>query len=152
MIRFLLIILVFLVSCFPSKEVRRHRRAMRKVEKARYISPGSFDVDTIVVFDTVITRRYAYDTIHSFIKHDTVVVVNDQRAVLKYFYDTTRKEIYHEIECKSDTITKEIPIEVDVLVNPTVGNIIDRFPFWVFPSIIIVLLILVALRIWRPPR
>jgi len=150
--KYLLIILVFLSACIPPKEVRRHRRAMRKVEKARYISPGSFSLDTVIVFDTIVTKRYAYDTIHSFIQHDTVVVVNDQKAVLKYFYDTTRREIYHEIQCKSDTIIKEIPIEVPILVDPTVVNLIDRVPSWLFIAFFATILILLSLRIWRPPK
>ena len=32
---------------------------------------------------------------------------------LKYFYDTLRQEIYHEVECKGDTIIREVLVPVD---------------------------------------
>ena len=150
--KYLLIILVFFSACIPPKEVRRHRRAMRKVEKARYISPSSFSLDTIIIHDTIVINKVEHDTTTKIIYHDSTIIVNNERVFAKYYYDTIRETIRFQMECKTDTIIKKIPIEVPILVDPTVGNLIDRVPSWLFISFFATILILLSLRIWRPPK
>ena len=75
-------------------------------------------IDTIYVIDTVIILDYDTTVLNKIIKHDSTIVVNNDRVYLKYFYDTLRQEIYHEVECFGDTIIKEkiIPYEVEKVV------------------------------------
>lgn len=127
---------ILLIGCLPSKE----KRAVRKLEKAMKLDPNLFSNDTIKVFDTVVIEKFAFDTVHSFVEHDTVVVINNEKAVLKYFYDTTRFEIYHEFECKSDTIYRE----VEVIVEKPPPLILKGFKNWLI-VVLIGLFVLVSI-------
>jgi hypothetical protein len=70
-------------------------------------------LDTLIVKDTIVIESYNYDTITSFKYSDTTIIVNTEKVLARYFYDTLRQEIWHEIECKEDTVYYEklIPIE-----------------------------------------
>ena len=105
----LLLILIFLVSCNPQN---RLNRKVKRAENYAY-KHGLVIKDTIKVIDTVIVESYIHDTTATFYRHDSVTVVNNEKVFLRYFYDTLRQEIYHEVECKGDTIIKEVFVPVD---------------------------------------
>jgi len=104
---FIQIILVFLlISCSPQK------RLNRLITKY----PSLVELDTILVRDTVVVENYNYDTTTLIRTHDTTVVINNERVVLKYFYDTLRETIYHDVECIGDTVYTEKLITVEKAV------------------------------------
>tara|TARA_R110000824_G_scaffold237077_2_gene425874 strand:+ start:6118 stop:6543 length:426 start_codon:yes stop_codon:yes gene_type:complete len=105
----LLLILIFLVSCNPQN---RLNRKVKRAENYAY-KHGLVIKDTIKVIDTVIVDNYIHDTTATFYRHDSITVVNNEKVFLRYFYDTLRQEIYHEIECKGDTIIREVLVPVD---------------------------------------
>lgn len=105
----LLLILIFLTSCSPQN---RLNRKVKRVENFAY-KHGLVIQDTIRVIDTVIVDNYIHDTTATFYRHDSITVVNNEKVFLKYFYDTLRQEIYHEVECKGDTIIREVLVPVD---------------------------------------
>ena len=94
---------LLIVSCSPQK------RLNRLVKK----HPELITIDTIRIVDTIIVENYLFDTTTVLHFNDSVTVINNEKVILKYFYDTLRQEIYHEVECIGDTIIKEtfIPIE-----------------------------------------
>ena len=105
----LLLILIFLTSCNPENILNRK---VKRAENYAY-KHGLVIQDTIKVIDTVVIESYRIDTLSTFIVHDSVVVYNNDKIYLKYFYDTLRQEIYHEVECKGDTIIREVLVPVD---------------------------------------
>ena len=105
----ILIICIFLFSCSPQN---RLNRKVKRAENYAY-KHGLVIKDTIKVVDTVIVDNYIHDTTATFIRHDSTIVVNNEKVFLRYFYDTLRQEIYHEIECKGDTIIREVLVPVD---------------------------------------
>ena len=105
----LLLILIFLTSCNPQN---RLNRKVKRAENYAY-KHGLVIKDTIKVIDTVIVDNYIHDTTATFYRHDSITVVNNEKVFLRYFYDTLRQEIYHEIECKGDTIIREVLVPVD---------------------------------------
>jgi hypothetical protein len=105
----LFLILIFLVSCSPQN---RLNRKVKRAENYAY-KHGLVIKDTIRVIDTVVIDNYRVDTSNTFTRHDSVVIFNNDKVYLKYFYDTLRQEIYHEIECKGDTIIREVLVPVD---------------------------------------
>jgi hypothetical protein len=105
----LFLILIFLGSCSPQN---RLNRKVKRAENYAY-KHGLVIKDTIRVVDTVIIESYKVDTLQTFIRHDSTIVVNNEKVFLRYFYDTLRQEIYHEIECKGDTIIREVLVPVD---------------------------------------
>ena len=105
----LLLILIFLTSCNPENILNRK---VKRAENYAY-KHGLVIQDTIKVIDTVIVDNYIHDTTATFYRHDSITVVNNEKVFLKYFYDTLRQEIYHEIECKGDTIIREVLVPVD---------------------------------------
>jgi len=105
----ILILCIFLISCNPQN---RLNRKVKRVENYAY-KHGLVIKDTIKVVDTVIVDNYIHDTTATIIKHDSTIVVNNEKVFLRYFYDTLRQEIYHEVECKGDTIIREVLVPVD---------------------------------------
>ena len=105
----LLLILIFLTSCNPQN---RLNRKVKRAENYAY-KHGLVIKDTIKVIDTVVIESYRIDTISTFTRHDSTVVFNTDKVYLKYFYDTLRQEIYHEVECKGDTLIREVLVPVD---------------------------------------
>tara|TARA_R110000787_G_scaffold218379_1_gene327085 strand:+ start:79 stop:504 length:426 start_codon:yes stop_codon:yes gene_type:complete len=105
----LLLIFIFLTSCNPENIL--HRK-VKRAENYAY-KHGLVIKDTIKVIDTVIVDNYIHDTTATFYRHDSITVVNNEKVFLRYFYDTLRQEIYHEIECRGDTIIREVFIPVD---------------------------------------
>jgi len=105
----ILIICIFLFSCSPQN---RLNRKVKRAENYAY-KHGLVIKDTIKVVDTVIIESYIHDTTATFYRHDSTIVVNNEKVFLRYFYDTLRQEIYHEVECKGDTIVKEVLVPVD---------------------------------------
>ena len=100
----ILLLCIFLISCSPQN---RLNRKVKRAENYAY-KHGLVIKDTIKVVDTVIVESYIHDTTATIIKHDSTIVVNNEKVFLRYFYDTLRQEIYHEVECKGDTIVKEV--------------------------------------------
>lgn len=105
----ILLICIFLFSCSPQN---RLNRKVKRAENYAY-KHGLVIKDTIKVVDTVIIESYRIDTLNTFTRHDSTVVFNTDKIYLKYFYDTLRQEIYHEVECKGDTIVREVLVPVD---------------------------------------
>ena len=105
----ILLLCIFLISCNPQN---RLNRKVKRAENYAY-KHGLVIKDTIKVVDTVIIESYIHDTTATIIKHDSTIVVNNEKVFLRYFYDTLRQEIYHEVECKGDTIVKEVIVPVD---------------------------------------
>ena len=119
----ILLLCIFFISCSPQN---RLNRKVKRAENYAY-KHGLVIKDTIKVVDTVIIDNYIHDTTSTIIKHDSTIVVNNEKVFLRYFYDTLRQEIYHEIECKGDTIIREVLVPVDkikVIEKDTRFNII----------------------------
>ena len=96
-------LLYFLFSCTPQ----------RRLNRLLTNHPQLLEKDTIIVKDTVIVQNYNYDTTTIIRLHDTTTVINNERVVLKYYYDTLREIIHHDVECLGDTVYIEtlVPIE-----------------------------------------
>ena len=105
----LVLILIFLTSCSPQN---RLNRKVKRAENFAY-KHGLVIKDTIKVIDTVVIDNYRIDTLNTFTRHDSVVVFNNNKVYLKYFYDTLRQEIYHEVICRGDTLIREVLVPVD---------------------------------------
>ena len=105
----ILILCIFLISCNPQN---RLNRKVKRAENFAY-KHGLVIKDTIKVIDTVIVESYIHDTTSTIIRHDSTIVVNNEKVFLRYFYDTLRQEIYHEVECRGDTIIREVLVPVD---------------------------------------
>ena len=105
-----LISLIFLYSCTPQK------RLNRLIKKHPHLTEVS--IDTIKVRDTIYIENYDTTVLSSIIKHDTTIIVNNDRTFARYYYDTLRQEIYHDIKCIGDTVYyyKEIPYKVEKVV------------------------------------
>jgi hypothetical protein len=108
------------------------KRLIKKLERRA----GVTDTITVVMVDTV--ERFVVDTIHTVSFHDTVTVVNNERVKLKYFYDTTRQEIWHDVECKETVINKTIPVPIKRIKYPTWWENIKSV-WWLILLVIILL-------------
>jgi hypothetical protein len=98
-----IILLAILFSCSPQK---RLNRLLKK-------HPELVQTDTIWKTDTVIVEAVKIDTTFKF-KHDTITIVED-RLTVKTFYNYHDSTIYISAKCKSDTIIREIPVQVQTI-------------------------------------
>ena len=105
----ILLLCIFLISCNPQN---RLNRKVKRAENYAY-KHGLVIKDTIKVVDTVIVENYIHDTTATIIKQDSVTIINNEKVFLRYYYDTLRQEIYHEVECRGDTIVREVLVPVD---------------------------------------
>ena len=104
------ILVLLLIACSPKK------RLNRLINKYPYLT--EITIDTIYSIDTVIIDNYDTTVLNKIIKHDSTIVVNNEKVYLKYFYDTLKETIIHEVECFGDTVIKEkiIPYKVEKVV------------------------------------
>ena len=102
------IIFLFLLFCSCSPQKRLNRIIKNH--------PELLEQDTITIVDTVVIESYTFDTITQIRLHDSTIIVNNERIFAKYFYDTLRQEIIHEIQCKDDSIIIERQIPVEKIV------------------------------------
>jgi len=100
------ILILLLVSCSPQK------RLNRLITK----HPNLIQLDTLIVRDTIVIESFNYDTVTTFKYSDTTIIVNTEKVLARYYYDTLRQEIWHEIECKEDTIFYEKLVTVEKVV------------------------------------
>ena len=119
-----------IASCSPQKKlarlVKKHPELVRQ--------------DTIKIVDTIYVQQVNIDTVTKIVEHDSVVVINNDKVYLKYFYDTLRQEIYHDVTCKEDTVIYEKEIVHDVIeMKPNYTT------FWW----VLILSILVAFLFWK---
>tara|TARA_Y100000389_G_C17430826_1_gene502500 strand:+ start:362 stop:784 length:423 start_codon:yes stop_codon:yes gene_type:complete len=105
----IILICIFFISCSPQN---RLNRKVKRAENYAY-KHGLVIQDTVKVIDTVVVESYIHDTTSTIIKQDSVTLINNEKVYLRYYYDTLRQEIYHEIECKGDTLIREVLVPVD---------------------------------------
>ena len=85
--------------------------------------------DTIRFVDTVFIESVTYDTTTRLIENKTVEVINNERVRLVYKYDTLTREIFHEVECKSDTVVRVVRVPVQKIQPVTVQSPRKWFDF-----------------------
>ena len=133
----IILILIFLASCNPQN---RLNRKIKRAENYAY-RHGLVIKDTVKVVDTVVVESYVHDTTSTIIKMDSVTIINNEKVFLRYYYDTLRQEIYHEVECKGDTLIREILVPVDKI------KVVDRDNrFIIIVIVLLIALILIILR------
>ena len=103
---FKIVLILLLVGCSPQQRLNRLITRF----------PQLTEKDTIYVKDTVIVENYNYDTTTLIRIHDTTTVINNERVILKYFYDTLREVIHHDVECIGDTVYTEKLVTVEKAV------------------------------------
>lgn len=127
-----ILIICFLISCSPQK---RLNRLVRKY-------PQLTQLDTIRIIDTIVIDNYNYDTVETVNYHDTTIIVNNERIEARYFYDTLRQEIFHEITCKSDTIIQNRFIPVEKVIVQEQKTWQKYKPMAIFSIVIILILVI----------
>lgn len=130
----ILIFCIFLISCSPQN---RLNRKVKRAENFAY-KKGLVIKDTVKIFDTVFIENYNFDTVTNFVYSDTITFVNTEKIFARYFYDTLRQEIYHEIECKGDTLIKEILVPVDKVKIVEKQN---KYMFFLWAILILILIL-----------
>jgi hypothetical protein len=99
-----------LIACSPQKRLNRLINKHPELLETK--------IDTIVVRDTIIIENYDTTVLSKLIKSDSTIVIDNSKVFLKYYYDTLRQEIHHQVECFGDTVFfyKEVPYKVEKVV------------------------------------
>ena len=132
------VLLSLLFSCSPQQ--RLNRLLTRH--------PQLLERDTIVVIDSVIVENYVRDTTTIIQVHDTTTVINNERVVLKYFYDTLREVIHHEVKCLGDTVYVEtlVPIEKAVFRELSWW---DKYKEFIYIGLVLIMVLFVLKKIGK---
>ena len=133
-----IILFSFLLSCSPQQ---RLNRLLTK-------HPQLLERDTIVEIDSVIVENYVRDTTTIIEMHDTTTVINNERVVLKYFYDTLREVIHHEVKCLGDTVYIEtlVPIEKAVFRELSWW---DKYKEFIYIGLVLMMVLIVLKKIGK---
>jgi len=136
-IKIILISLLF-IGCSPQE---RLNRLMTRF-------PQLTETDTIYVRDTVVVESYNYDTTTIIRTHDTTTVINNERVILKYFYDTLRETIYHDVECVGDTVYTEKLITVEKAVFRELSWW-DKYKEFIYIGLVLILVLFVLKKVGK---
>ena len=133
-----IILFSLLIACSPQE--RLNRLITRHPELSQR--------DTVIVRDTVVVENYNYDTTTIIRSYDTTTVINNERVVLKYYYDTLREVIYHEVECLGDTVYIEtlVPIEKAVFRELSWW---EKYKEFIYISLVLLLVLIVLKKIGK---
>ena len=101
-----IVLICLIISCSPQKRLNRLVKNHPELSQ--------IDTLNLVVRDTIVIQKQSFDTTTQIIYHDSVTVINNERVILKYFYDTATQELNHYLENKPDTIYREKIVKVPV--------------------------------------
>ena len=137
-----IVLICLIVSCSPQK------RLNRLVKKHPELS--QIDTLNLVVRDTIVIEKQSFDTTTQIIYHDSVTVINNERVILKYFYDTITQELNHYLENKTDTIYTE------KIVNIPVDRVIvrelswwDRYKEFIYIGLVLIMVLIILKKIGK---
>ena len=134
----IILIGLLLVGCSPQK------RLNRLITKF----PQLTELDTIYVRDTVVVENYNYDTTTLIRTHDTTTVINNERVILKYFYDTLREVIHHEVECLGDTVYTEKLVTIEKAVFRELSWW-DKYKEFIYIGLVLILVLFVLKKVGK---
>lgn len=132
------ILLLLLVSCTPQK------RLNRLITK----HPNLIQLDTLIVRDTIVVNSYNYDTVTTFKYSDTTIIVNTEKVLAKYYFDTLRQEIWHQIECKEDTIFYEKLVPVEKVVYKEL-SFWEKYSLLIYIALALFVLLIIYKRLTK---
>ena len=134
----IILVSLLLIGCSPQE---RLNRLMTRF-------PQLTETDTIYVRDTVVVENYNYDTTTIIRTHDTTTVINNERVILKYFYDTLREVIHHEVECLGDTVYTEKLVTIEKAVFRELSWW-DKYKEFVYIGLVLMLVLFVLKKIGK---
>ena len=134
----IILISLLLIGCSPQE---RLNRLMTRF-------PQLTEIDTIYVRDTVVVENYNYDTTTVIRTHDTTTVINNERVILKYFYDTLREVIHHEVECLGDTVYTEKLVTIEKAVFRELSWW-DKYKEFVYIGLVLMLVLFVLKKVGK---
>ena len=104
------ILVLLLIACSPQKRLNRLINKHPELLETK--------IDTIVVRDTIVIENYDTTVLSKLIKSDSTIVIDNSKVFLKYYYDTLRQEIHHQVQCFGDTVYyyKQVPYKVEKVV------------------------------------
>ncbi len=136
-IQIILISLLF-ICCSPQE------RLNRLITK----HPELSQKDTIIVKDTVVVENYNYDTTTIIRLHDTTTVINNERVVLKYYYDTLREIIHHDVECLGDTVYIETLVPVEKAVFRELSWW-EKYKEFIYIGLVLILVLMILKKLGK---
>ena len=134
----IILVSLLLIGCSPQE---RLNRLMTRF-------PQLTETDTIYVRDTVVVENYNYDTTTIIRTHDTTTVINNERVILKYFYDTLREVIHHEVECLGDTVYTEKLVTVEKAVFRELSWW-DKYKEFIYIGLVLMLVLFVLKKVGK---
>ncbi len=134
----IILIALVLVGCSPQERLNRLI--------TRY--PDLSQRDTLVIRDTIVIKTHNQDTITLLEFHDTTTVINNERVVLKYFYDTLREVIHHEVKCLGDTVYTEKLVTVEKAVFRELSWW-DKYKEFIYIGLVLMMVLIVLKKIGK---
>jgi hypothetical protein len=109
MLRNLIILTItfLLSSCSVNQHLKRSKRQLDKAIEKGYV----LKIDSVYVNDTTYIPKIEHDTTFLFKRGDTIEVERE-RLRYKIIRDIRTDSIFIDVECKADTIIKEVLVEV----------------------------------------
>lgn len=108
---------ILLSSCGANFHLRKAERQLRKAQ----IKGAVIKADTIFKSVPIITDRFVHDTVVQRLVNTDTLTIDHVRYRIKLKYDTLTLTEYVQVECKPDTIVREVPVQITRTVTAEKG-------------------------------
>lgn len=134
--KLVIFIALICLSCGANYHLKKANKHLRIAQmKGAKIVP-----DTIYKTVPIVTDRFVHDTVVSRVNTLDTLIINHTRYRVKLKYDTVTLTEFVEVECKPDTIYREVPVQVPITIKPNQG-----FQWWWIVAVLVVVAIAVGL-------
>lgn len=108
------VVLAFLlISCGPAHHLKRANYHLRMAQAKGAV----IKTDTIFKTIPIITETKVYDTLVKRESLTDTLFITTTRYSVKLKYDTILKKEFVQVQCKGDTIYKEVPVSVPITIE-----------------------------------
>lgn len=114
----LFVVAIILSSCGANFHLRKAERQLRKAQ----IKGAVINADTIFKSVPIITDRFVHDTVVQRLVNTDTLTIDHIRYKIKMKYDTFTRTEFVQVECKPDTIIKEVPVQIIKTIDAEHGD------------------------------
>lgn len=108
---------ILLSSCGANFHLRKAERQLRKAQ----IKGAVINADTIFKSVPIITDRFVHDTVVQRLVNTDTLTIDHIRYRIKLKYDTITRTEFVQVECKPDTIVREVPVQITRTITAEKG-------------------------------
>ena len=109
---------IITILLFASCGANYHLKKANKHLRIAQMKGAKIVADTIYKTVPIITDRFVHDTTVVRTNTRDTLIIDHTKYQVRLKYDTITKTEWMQVECKPDTIYREVPVEVPITIKP----------------------------------